>query len=99
QLVALYQSARMFALTSDEEGFGMVLVEAMACGIPVVATRCGGPDGIIRDGHDGYLVNVGDVAELSDRLKGLLSDQQRNRRMGQSARATALKRFDRRVAG
>jgi glycosyltransferase involved in cell wall biosynthesis len=46
----------VFALSSDEEGLGIVILEAMACAIPVVATKCGGPDGIITDGKDGYLI-------------------------------------------
>ena len=99
ELIALYQSATVFASSSDEEGFGMAIVEAMACGIPVVSTRSGGPDGIIRDGHDGYLTEVGNVGELTDRLTRLLSNEPLNRSMGEAARKTVLERFDSRVAG
>ena len=70
ELVSLYRSASVFALSSDEEGFGIVLIEAMACGVPVVSTRCGGPDGIISDGHDGYLTEVGNVASLLTGSRG-----------------------------
>ena len=77
----------------------MVIIEAMACGIPVVSTRSGGPDGIIRDGHDGYLTEVGNVGELTDRLTRLLSNEPLNRSMGEAARKTVLERFDSRVAG
>ena len=62
ELIALYQTATVFASSSDEEGFGMAIVEAMACGIPVVSTRSGGPDGIIRDGHDRYSQRWGTLA-------------------------------------
>ncbi len=99
ELVDLYRSASVFALSSDEEGFGIVLIEAMACGVPVVSTRCGGPDGIIRDGDEGYLTEVGNVSELTDRLKRLLSNEPLNRSMGETARKTVLERFDNRVAG
>jgi len=99
ELVSLYRSASVFALSSDEEGFGIVLIEAMACGVPVVSTRCGGPDGIVRDGKEGYLTGVGDTAEFTDRLTRLLSSERLNRTMGDAARRTVLERFDSRVAG
>src|SRR5262249_15052441 len=98
ELIALYQAATVFALSSDEEGFGMVIVEAMACGIPVVSTRSGGPDCTIRDTYDGYLTEVANVGELTDRLARLLSSETLNRSMGEAARKTVLERFDSRVA-
>ena len=98
-LVSLYQRAAVFALPSDEEGFGMVVVEAMACGIPVVATRCGGPDGIITDGEDGYLVPRDDIGAMADRLTRLLSDPPTNRAMGAKARETVERRYEERLAG
>jgi glycosyltransferase involved in cell wall biosynthesis len=93
RLAELYRDAACFALTSDEEGFGIVIVEAMASGVPVVATRCGGPEGIIDDGTDGHLVDVGDAAALGDRIAALLSDRERNAEMGRAARRTVLSRF------
>ncbi len=51
----------VFVLPSDYEGFGLVVAEAMACGLPAVATRSGGPENIIRDGLDGFLVPTGDA--------------------------------------
>ena len=98
-LVSLYQRATVFALPSDEEGFGMVLLEAMSCGVPVVSTRSGGPDGIITDGADGYLVPLDDAAMLSARLKQLLMQPELNIEMGRIARNTIEARFDERVAG
>ncbi len=52
----------VFLLTSSTEGFSIACVEAMACGLPVVATRSGGPEGIVADGETGLLCPVGDVA-------------------------------------
>jgi D-inositol-3-phosphate glycosyltransferase len=98
QLVALYQGAACFALSSDEEGLGLVLLEAMACGVPAVATRCGGPDGIITDECDGFLVRVGAVREMAHRLNDLLLDAQLNRRLGLRARQTIQRRYCSRVA-
>ena len=71
ELVVLYQNASMFILASDEEGFGVVILEAMACGIPVVSTRSGGPDDIITDGDDGYLVPRDDASALARRIEEL----------------------------
>lgn len=88
ELVGLYQQAAVFALPSDEEGFGVVLLEAMACGIPVVSTRSGGPEGIITEGEEGYLVPRGDAPALAGRLLQLLEDPDLNRRMGGTGRST-----------
>ena len=98
-LLHLYQNASLFALSSDEEGFGLVLLEAMACGVPVVSTRSGGPDAIITDGLDGYLVPLDDVEALSGRMTVLLSEPLRNVEMGRQARLTVERRYDEHVAG
>jgi D-inositol-3-phosphate glycosyltransferase len=93
----LYQGATGLAVPSDEEGFGMVVLEAMACGVPVVATRCGGPEEIITDGYDGYLVPLDDAHALAARLRALGSHAL-NLQMGQSARDTVVSRFSAEVA-
>jgi glycosyltransferase involved in cell wall biosynthesis len=98
-LVRLYQNAAVFALPSDEEGLGVVVLEAMACAIPVVATRCGGPEGIIADGVDGYLIAQDDARALSARLVHLLTDGELNHRIGDAGRATILQRYEEGVAG
>jgi len=98
-LIELYQGASVFALPSDEEGFGLVLLEAMACGIPVVSTRSGGPEGIITDGKDGFLVSSHDATEMSDRLGLLLHDCALNRAIGQAARSTIETRYAEEIAG
>lgn len=98
-LVALYQHACVFALPSDEEGFGVVIAEAMACGVPVVSTRSGGPDGIIKDGVDGYLVPLDSADLLGHRLQILLEDPAANLCMGEHARRTVEMRYDESVAG
>jgi glycosyltransferase involved in cell wall biosynthesis len=98
-LVRLYQHASVFALPSAEEGFGMVVIEAMACAVPVVSTRSGGPAGIITDGVDGYLVSLDDAAALSSRMARLLQDPALNIGMGRRARQTVDRRYDERIAG
>lgn len=93
QLRALYQGAICLALSSNEEGFGMVLVESMACATTVVATRCGGPEGIVTDGCDGFLVAVGDAMALAARLEQLIRDREMCKALGLRARQTVLQRF------
>lgn len=97
-LVALYQRAMLFALPSDEEGLGVVLLEAMACEVPVVSTRSGGPDGIITDRTDGFLVPLDDARVMSDRMARLCSDEGLNRTMGRAARGTVERRYAEEVA-
>ncbi|WP_031075637.1 glycosyltransferase family 4 protein [Streptomyces sp. NRRL S-118] len=82
------------AVTSRLEAFGMTIVEAMRCGLPVVSTDCPhGPGEIIEDGVDGRLVPVGDVDAIAGALLGLIQDDDLRRRTGQAALA-ASRRFD-----
>ena len=99
ELVELYRGAAVFALPSDEEGLGLVVLEAMSCGIPVVATRCGGPEGIIEDGIDGYLVPRDAELAMADRIRLLLEDDERNDRMGQRARDKMAAKYATNVTG
>lgn len=99
ELVKLYQECAVFALSSDEEGLGVVILEAMACAVPVVATRCGGPEGIIEDGSDGFLVALDDPAAMAGRLKLLCEDRSLNIAMGLRARKTIEARYAEEVAG
>ncbi|MFI6013415.1 glycosyltransferase family 4 protein [Streptomyces sp. NPDC051243] len=78
------------AAASDFEPFGMTIVEAMRCGLPVVSTDCRyGPGEIIKDGADGRLVPVGDRDAFGAALLDLVRDDERRRRMGRTAMANA----------
>lgn len=82
------------AVTSDKESFGMTIVEAMRCGLPVVSTNCPvGPAEIIRDGEDGLLVPVGDVDAIAAGLLRLMNDRDLRLRMGAAAVANS-RRYD-----
>ncbi|MFE3328385.1 glycosyltransferase family 4 protein [Streptomyces sp. NPDC059176] len=82
------------AVTSSMESFGMTIVEAMRCGLPVVSTDCPhGPGEIIEDGVDGRLVPVGDEDAVADALLGLINDDELRRRTGEAALAASA-RFD-----
>jgi glycosyltransferase involved in cell wall biosynthesis len=75
------------------ELLGLSVLEAMASGTPVVASRTGGLPEVVRDGETGFLVPPGDVSALHDRLDQLLRDQALARRMGRAARDLVLDRF------
>ena len=78
------------AAASNFEPFGMTIVEAMRCGLPVVSTDCPyGPGEIIKDGADGRLVPVGDHGALGAALLELVRDDERRRRMGRTAMENA----------
>ncbi|REK85205.1 glycosyltransferase family 4 protein [Streptomyces inhibens] len=82
------------AVSSSLESFGMTIVEAMRCGLPVVATDCPhGPGEIIADGVDGKLVPVGDPEALAGSLLALINDDAARKRMGGAALASSA-RFD-----
>ncbi|MFB7223192.1 glycosyltransferase [Streptomyces sp. NPDC056227] len=91
---AEFAQASIVTSASDAESFGMTLVEAMRCGVPVVSTDCPlGPAEIIHDGIDGRLVPIGDAEALAAALRDLIDDEDARRRMGDAARA-ASRRFD-----
>lgn len=79
-----YANSSLFVFSSRFEGFGMVLIEAMACGLPVVSFACPcGPKDIILDGENGLLIENGNVDALADGLSRLMSDDQLRYSMSQ----------------
>ncbi|MCD6520927.1 MAG: glycosyltransferase family 4 protein [Anaerolineae bacterium] len=90
-----YACASVVALSSLQENAPMAIIEAMAAGKPVVATRVGGVPELVQEAETGFLVKVGDVQALAERLARLLADPALRRRMGQRAREVAWKRFSR----
>ncbi|MEU2212126.1 glycosyltransferase family 4 protein [Streptomyces hygroscopicus] len=88
------------AVTSSMESFGMTIVEAMRCGLPVVATDCPhGPAEIIDNGVDGRLVPTGDVDAIAAALLDLVNDDELRQRMGQAALKDSARFDPSRVAG
>ncbi len=89
-----YSESSLFVLSSRFEGFGMVLVEAMSCGLPVVSFACPcGPRDIVSNGQNGLLVENGNVGQLAKAMLCLISDDDMRRKMGESAKDDA-QRFD-----
>lgn len=79
---------------SHTEGMGMTIVEAMAAGLPVVATDCGGPRDLVEDGKTGVLVPVKNPETLAGALEQMLADPGRRKVMGEAGRRRALELFD-----
>ncbi len=84
-----YSASEAVVLPSHYESFGMVALEAMACGTPVVASQVGGLAFLIQDGVTGYTFPVDDPQELAERLITLLCDPDLRRRMGVQAASFA----------
>jgi glycosyltransferase involved in cell wall biosynthesis len=93
ELLAWYAAADVLALPSSSEAQGIVALEAMASGLPVVASAVGGLLGTIEDGRTGYLVPAGDAAALADRLSVLLADPAGGMAIGAAARAAVERDF------
>ncbi|MFX1319389.1 MAG: N-acetyl-alpha-D-glucosaminyl L-malate synthase BshA [Promethearchaeota archaeon] len=82
--------AHAFGLSSELEGAPLSLLEAMSCGLPVVATSVGGIPEIVHDGRNGLLVPFGDIDALADKLYAVLTDSKLAGDLGRSARQTIL---------
>lgn len=89
ELVDLYRQAQFVVIPSYYEPFGIVALEAMACGRPVIASCTGGLDEIIEDGVNGYLVPVADHLKFAQRMVTLIQDPARRETMGEAARLRA----------
>lgn len=88
-----YAASSIFCLPSRREPFGVAYVEALHHGLPVVGTRIGAVPELVEDGAHGFLVDVGDVDALADRLERLVADAALRRSMGERARRRARERY------
>ncbi len=99
KLAELYRNATFFVMSSDEEGLGMVILEAMASGLPVIATRCGGPEMVIVEGENGYLVEKNDFKGLAEKMAILINNSNKLKMFGKNGRRLVQKYYSLEAAG
>jgi len=80
-----YQNASVFALSSYQEGLAIVGLEAMACGLPVVTTKCGGPEDYVNEGITGFIVPINDETYMADALIKLILNPKLQEKIGSQA--------------
>ncbi len=93
RLAAEYRRADVFCLPSRQEGFGIVFLEAMAAGLPIVAARAAAVPEVVADGECGILVAPGNAPELASALERLLADSVERQRLGEAGRRR-VERYD-----
>lgn len=86
--------ADLFLLPSEQESFGLVALEAMSCGVPVIATNVGGLPEVVLNGENGYLCDLGDVKHMADKGVEILSDENKLTIFREKCRERAVKKFD-----
>ncbi len=94
-LEQLMACADLLLLPSEQESFGLVALEAHACGVPVIGSLTGGLPEVVKDGETGYLVPVGEIGLMCERAVELLSDESKLNAFRIRARALALEHFKR----
>jgi glycosyltransferase involved in cell wall biosynthesis len=92
-LLDTFQQADIFCLPSIEDGFGMVTLQAMACGLPVVVSKATGAADTIDNGVNGIVIEANDAGTLTETLGSLLADNDKRTSLGQAARKAALTNY------
>lgn len=93
RLLALYPQADLFCLASRDEGFGVVYLEAMAHGVPVIGSRAEGIADVVTDGENGLLVPACEASAVASAIQRLLADGEFSRRVGNAGRKTVASRL------
>ena len=92
-IVDYLSAADVLLLPSEQESFGLAALEAMACEVPVIASRVGGIPEVVTDGETGFLSEVGDVEKMAEDAARLLTDVTLRHEMGKRARESAVTRY------
>ncbi len=91
-LPEFYRRLDVFVIPSSQEGFGIVGLEALATGVPVISTRCGGPEDFVIPGETGFLTDY-DAGEIASRIVEIVDDRQLRQRLSEAGRALAAAKF------
>ena len=94
-VLSVLHEADLFLLTSEKESFGLAILEAMACGVPVVATNAGGVPEVVEDGRTGFLYDVGDVESMARGCLKLLTQKELYKGFCLRSRERAVQKFQR----
>lgn len=94
ELTNYYHASDIYVSSSKHESFGKVLIEAMAAGLPVVATATTGSKEVIKDGQNGFLVPIGDSQALARKILYLLNNLDKAKEMGETGRRMVKEKFD-----
>jgi glycosyltransferase involved in cell wall biosynthesis len=86
ELYKYYSQSSVFVLPSIEDGFGMVIIQAMACGLPVICTTNTGGEDIVREGIDGFVIPIRDVEKLKEKILYFYENPEIAKQMGQNAK-------------
>jgi len=92
-LTRVFATFDIYVLASRSEGFSLSVLEAMAAGLPIVATRCGGPEHILQTGVTGLLVENGSAEAVAEGIERLKNDAELRSRLGRAARRTVQEKF------
>lgn len=92
-IIELLSISDLCLLPSEKESFGLVALEAMACGVPVVATKTGGLPEVVRDGDNGYLLPVGNIQSMAEKALMILQNESLWQRMSRRGRQVAADSF------
>ncbi len=93
KIVDYLSASDVLLLPSEQESFGLAALEAMACEVPVIASRVGGIPEVITDGETGFLSEVGDITKMAADASRLVADPQLRKEMGAKARESAISRY------
>jgi glycosyltransferase involved in cell wall biosynthesis len=89
----LYKTMDLFLFTSHREGLSVAIIEALASGLPIVATDVGGIREQVKNGQNGYVVSVRDIPQMVEYCKTIIANPDARRQMGKASRTIAEERF------